>query len=147
MNDKGRIVSINISKKKGQKKNQVKEVLLNDYGIIGDGHSGRWHRQVSLLSLESILYVNEKGMDTKPGDFAENLTVEGIDMKKFKNGDVLVIDSEEKISLMVTQIGKQCHKPCKIFYHLGFCIMPQEGVFCRVLVPGKIKVGDSIFLV
>ena len=146
MNIKGKIESINISKNKGQKKTQVEEACINKYGIEGDGHSGEWHRQISLLSWESIQYINTKGVNAKPGDFAENLTISGIDLKKIKKGDILFIEGEDKIKLMVTQIGKDCHKPCKIFYHLGYCIMPREGIFCKVLMPGKIKTGDDVLL-
>ncbi len=147
MNIKGKIESINISKDKGQKKTQVDRACINQYGIEGDGHSGEWHRQISLLASESIQYINTKGVNAKPGDFAENLTISGIDMKKIKKGDTLLIEGEEKIKLMVTQIGKECHKPCKIFYHLGYCIMPKEGIFCKVLNTGKIKMGDNILLI
>ncbi len=143
---KGKIVSINISEKKGQKKKQVGLANINENGIEGDGHSGDWHRQVSLLSFESIQDVISKGVKVKPGDFAENITVEGVDLKNLTIGDVLVIENEDKVKLSVTQIGKECHKPCNIYYSLGSCIMPEEGIFCKVLVPGKIKVGDSIYL-
>ena len=146
MNNKGKIESINTSKDKGQKKTQVEEAYINKYGIEGDGHSGQWHRQISLLSSESIQYINTKGVNAKPGDFAENLTISGVDLKKIKKGDILFIEGEDKIKLMVTQIGKECHKPCKIFYHLGYCIMPKEGIFCKVLIPGKIKTGDDVSL-
>ncbi len=146
LDTKGKIVSINISEKKGQKKKQVGLANINENGIEGDGHSGDWHRQVSLLSFESIQDVISKGVKVKPGDFAENITVEGVDLKNLTIGDVLVIENEDKVKLSVTQIGKECHKPCNIYYSLGSCIMPEEGIFCKVLVPGKIKVGDSIYL-
>ncbi len=145
-NIKGKIVSINISKKKGQKKKQVGHANINENGIEGDGHSGNWHRQVSLLSFESIQDVISKGVKVKPGDFAENITVEGLDLKNLTMGDVLIVENEDKVKLSVTQIGKECHKPCNIYYSLGSCIMPEEGIFCKVLIPGKVKVGDSIYL-
>ncbi len=140
----GKIISINISKKKGGKKRPVGEVLVNKYGIEGDGHSGDWSRQVSLLSYESIEEIRNKGIDTKPGDFAENITTCGIDLKNLKPCDVLILGSEEEVKLKVTQIGKECPKPCRIYYLMGFCIMPEEGIFCKVIKPGKIKVGDKI---
>lgn len=143
---KGKIVSINTSKKKGEKKKQVGHANINENGIEGDGHSGDWHRQVSLLSFESIQTVIDRGVKVKPGDFAENLTIKGIDLKALSIGAVLIIGSEDKVKLSVTQIGKECHKPCNIFYSLGSCIMPEEGIFCKVMSPGKIKVGDSVYL-
>ena len=140
----GKIISINISKKKGGKKRPVREVLINKYGIKGDGHSGDWNRQVSLLSYESIEDIRDKSIDAGPGDFAENITTRGINLNKVKIGDVLILGSKEEVKLEVTQIGKECPKPCRIYYLMGFCIMPEEGIFCRVVKPGKIKVGDSI---
>lgn len=144
MENKGKIVSINISEKKGGKKKPVNEVSINEYGIEGDGHSGNWHRQVSLLSYDSIKDINSKGIDASPGDFAENITTSGIDLKRLQIGDILIVGEEDRVMLEVTQIGKECPKPCSIYYLMGSCIMPQEGVFCRVLQPGKIKVGNKI---
>ena len=143
---KGKIVSINTSKKKGQKKKQVGHSNINKNGIEGDGHSGKWHRQVSLLSFESIQSVIDRGVKVKPGDFAENLTISGIDFQKIKKGDVFYTEGKEKVKLMVTQIGKKCHTHCNIFYQLGYCIMPTKGIFCKVLSPGRIYKGENIFL-
>ena len=140
----GKIISINISKKKGGKKKPVREVLINKYGIEGDGHSGDWNRQISLLSYESLKDVQDKGIDANPGDFAENITTKGMDLNKIKMGDVLISGSKEEVKLEVTQIGKDCPRPCRIYYLMGFCIMPEEGIFCKVVKPGKIKIGDSI---
>jgi MOSC domain-containing protein YiiM len=144
LKNKGEIISINVSKNKGGKKKPVDEVTISEYGIEGDGHSGNWHRQVSLLSYESIKDINSKGIDARPGDFAENITTSGIDLKRLQIGDILIVRGEDGVRLEVTQIGKECPKPCRIYYLMGSCIMPQEGVFCRVLQPGKIKVGNKI---
>ncbi|MCK5567189.1 MAG: MOSC domain-containing protein [Actinomycetia bacterium] len=160
---KGKIVSINTSKKKGGKKSPVPDAVINKYGIEGDGHSGDWHRQISLLSMESITEVNNKGVEASPGDFAENLTVSGMNMTGLKIGDRLEIkdsepagksiDEAEKneanqvstgVILEVTQIGKECLHPCRIYYQMGSCIMPEEGIFCRIIKPGRIAVGDMV---
>ena len=149
---RGKIASINISVQKGEKKKPVKEALINELGIEGDGHSGEWHRQVSFLSFESIESFNQKGsINTSPGDFAENITTRGIDLIGLKVGDILAITDEnskargsKKVILEVTQIGKECVAPCSIYYQVGSCIMPKEGLFCKVIKTGKIKVGNSI---
>ncbi len=143
---KGSIASINISKKKGGKKHPVVEASLGSRGIKGDGHSGDWHRQVSLLSAESIRTINLQGIEAVPGDFAENITTSRLPLKKLQVGDIIKVGND-KASLEVTQIGKQCLHPCRIYYQLGSCIMPQEGVFCRVRKPGDIKVGDKLEIV
>lgn len=149
---RGKIASINISVQKGEKKKPVKEAFINELGIKGDGHSGEWHRQVSFLSYESIESFNQKGsINTSPGDFAENITTRGIDLIGLKVGDILAITDEnsevkgsKKVILEVTQIGKECVAPCSIYYQVGSCIMPKEGLFCKVIKTGKIKVGNSI---
>jgi len=123
----------------------VSDVIVNDQGIKGDGHSGDWHRQISLLSMESIAEVNNKGVKADPGDFAENLTVSGMDMKGLKIGDRLEIRNEDSnVVLEITQIGKECLHPCRIYYQMGSCIMPLEGIFSRIVEPGKISTGDTI---
>ena len=145
MKNEGKIESINISKDKGQKKTRVEEVYINENGIEGDGHSGKWHRQISLLSRESIQQINRKGANAKAGDFAENLTISGIDLKKIKIGDILSIEGRDKIELMVTQIGKECHNDgCVIKKATGDCIMPREGLFAKVIKGGTISVNDEI---
>lgn len=149
----GTIVSINTSKDKGGKKSPVRDVVINKLGIEGDGHSGDWHRQISLLSMESIVEVNNKGVEAIPGDFAENLTVSGMDMTGVKIGGRLEIKDSEpggkntSVILEITQIGKECLHPCRIYYQMGSCIMPQEGIFTKVIEPGRISVGDIINLV
>ena len=140
----GRIVSINISDKKGIRKKPVGEVLLKEeYGIEGDAHaSSEWHRQVSLLALESIRKMQKMGLDVKPGDFAENITTEGVDLLSLPVGTQLNIG--DGIEVEVSQIGKECHTRCSIYYQAGDCVMPKEGIFVRVLKGGKIKEGDII---
>jgi MOSC domain-containing protein YiiM len=142
----GKIVSLNISDKKGVRKKPVKKVCLKaEYGIEGDAHaSSAWHRQVSLLALESIKKMQDKGLDVKPGDFAENITTEGIDLPGLPVGTLLTIG--ENIRVEVTQIGKECHTRCAIYYQAGDCVMPKEGIFVRVLAGGIIKEGDQIAL-
>ena len=146
---KGEIVSINISEKKGGKKSPTSSAVINNTGIKGDGHSGDWHRQVSLLSAESIQKVKEAGIEVNPGDFAENLTISGLDLLKLDIGDRLEISDalgKKEVVLEVTQVGKECPKPCSIYYQMGSCIMPKEGIFTRVIKPGNIKVGDKIII-
>lgn len=140
----GRIVSVNISDKKGIRKKPVGEALLKEeYGIEGDAHaSSEWHRQVSLLALESIRKMQGMGLDVKPGDFAENITTEGIDLLSLPVGTQLTIGNG--IEVEVSQIGKECHTRCAIYYQAGDCVMPKEGIFVRVLKGGKIKKGDII---
>jgi MOSC domain-containing protein YiiM len=140
----GKIVSINISEKKGVRKKPVKEVLLKtDYGIVGDAHaSSAWHRQVSLLALESIKKMQKMGLNVKPGDFAENITTEGIDLLSLPVGVRFTLG--DGIEVEVSQIGKECHTRCAIYYQAGDCVMPKEGIFVRVLKGGKIREGDVI---
>ena len=140
---KGRINAISVSKEKGSRKVNVPEAQLKaDFGIIGDAHAGSWHRQISLLAVESIEKMVAKGANISPGDFAENITTEGIDLLALEVGNILKLG--EDIELEITQIGKQCHGKCEIFKQVGDCIMPQEGIFAKVIKPGKINVGDAI---
>jgi MOSC domain-containing protein YiiM len=140
---KGRVVSINISDKKGIRKKPVKEAeIITDHGIKGDAHaSGTWHRQVSLLALESIKKMQDLGLKVKPGDFAENITTEGIDLIVLPVGTGMKIGDVEA---EVSQIGKECHTRCAIYHLAGDCVMPKEGIFVKVLKGGKIRVGDEI---
>ncbi len=139
----GRIVSINISDKKGVKKKPVREATLEEnFGIVGDAHSSsKWHRQVSLLGIESVEKMRKAGLDVGPGDFAENITTEGIDLLALPVGTRLRIGPAEA---EVTQIGKTCHSRCAIYQQAGDCVMPREGIFVRVLKGGTIRVGDTI---
>lgn len=139
-----RVVSVNISDKKGIRKKPVAEVVLAaEYGIEGDAHaSSAWHRQVSLLALESINKMKEMGLNVSPGDFAENITTEGIDLVSLPVGTRIRIGAE--VVGEVSQIGKECHTRCAIYYQAGDCVMPKEGIFIRVLEGGKVKKGDRI---
>jgi len=140
---RGRIKAISVSKEKGTKKVNVPEAQLRaDFGIIGDAHAGNCHRQVSLLAVESIDKMTAKGAKVSPGDFAENITTEGIDLLKLSVGNKLKLG--ESTELEVTQFGKKCHSRCEIFEQVGDCIMPREGVFARVTKAGAISVGGVI---
>jgi MOSC domain-containing protein YiiM len=143
---KGRIKAISVSKEKGTKKVNVPEAELRaDFGIIGDAHSGNWHRQVSLLGAESINKMVEKGAQVGPGDFAENITTEGLNLHELPVGSKLKLG--ENVELEITQFGKKCHSQCEIFEQVGDCIMPREGVFAKVTRAGLISVGDVIEVV
>ncbi|MBI4843350.1 MAG: MOSC domain-containing protein [Nitrospirae bacterium] len=141
-----RIVSINISDKKGVRKKPVDQALIKEnYGIEGDGHaSEKWHRQVSLLALESIKKMQEMGLKVGPGDFAENITTEGIDLPVLPIGTKITIG--ENVEVEVSQIGKVCHDRCAIYHQAGDCVMPKEGIFVKALKGGVIKKGDEIKL-
>lgn len=144
MKNKGQIVAISISEKKGVTKKNVESALLEkEHGIVGDAHSGS-ERQVSLLALESMEKMKEKGVNVKPGDFAENITTQGIDLLKLSPGMRLKIGKD--VVLEITQIGKDCHERCSIYYQAGDCVMPREGIFARVLHSGTIKPGDDIVI-
>jgi MOSC domain-containing protein YiiM len=139
-----KVISINISDAKGERKRPVGQAKLeSEHGIVGDGHAGKWHRQVSLLAQESIDKMRDKGLDVGPGDFAENITTEGMDLPALPIGTKLRLGSS---LLEVTQIGKKCHNRCEIYEQAGDCVMPREGIFVRVLEGGNIKDGDSIWL-
>ncbi|MBU4128852.1 MOSC domain-containing protein [bacterium] len=138
----GRIVAVLRSEKKGVAKKEIAiGYLRKDYGLVGDAHAGSG-RQVSLLALESIQRMQEKGLKVGPGDFAENLTTEGIDLLSLTKGQRILIG--KRIVLKITQIGKECPAPCAIFRRLGECIMPKEGVFARVVKGGSVKAGDRL---
>ena len=139
-----KIISINISPKKGMRKKAVDSALLKDnYGIENDAHaSGKWHRQVSLLATESIKKMQDKGLDVGPGDFAENITTEGVDLPSLPVGTKMSVSDD--IELEVSQIGKLCHNRCAIYEQAGDCVMPREGIFVKVIKGGTIKVGDEI---
>ena len=139
----GRIRAISVSSQKGEPKHNVPEAELRaDFGIVGDAHAGSGLRQVSLLALESIEELRGKGADISPGDFAENITAEGLDLSALAVGHRLRIG--DAVELEVTQLGKRCHGRCRIYEKLGDCIMPRQGVFARVTAGGRIKVGDAI---
>lgn len=138
-----KITSINISTKKGVIKEPVNKVELKiDHGIVGDAHAGNWHRQISMLAKESIQKMKDKGFDhLKFGDFAENITTEGIEVFTLPIGTKLKLGECE---VEVTQIGKKCHMGCAIRQTTGDCVMPREGIFVKVLKEGTIKVDDII---
>jgi MOSC domain-containing protein YiiM len=139
----GKIISVNISKDKGEKKHNIQKcMLIKDKGLQDDAHAGFMHRQVSLLAQESINKIKNMGIDVVPGDFAENLTTEGIELPTLPIGTKLLVG--DGIILRVTQIGKECHARCAIFQQVGDCVMPREGIFTEVLTEGEIKVGDTI---
>ncbi|UCE18945.1 MAG: MOSC domain-containing protein [Gemmatimonadota bacterium] len=140
--DRPKVISVNISDTKGVRKTPIPEGQLEvGIGLVDDGHSGT-DRQVSLLAMESIEKMRQKGLDVNPGDFAENITTEGIDLMAFPIGTKLSIG--EHILLKITQKGKECPEPCAIYYQAGECVMPKEGIFADVITGGKIAPGDSI---
>ena len=143
---RGKIKAISVSENKGTQKVNVPEAELKvDCGIVGDAHAGKWHRQVSLLAIESIEKMIAMGADVSPGNFAENITTEGIDLLALSLGGRLRLG--ESVELEITQFGKKCHSDCEIFQQIGDCIMPREGIFAKVIQPGRISVGDSIEVV
>jgi MOSC domain-containing protein YiiM len=138
-----KLVSIAISTRKGIRKKTVPTAqLVENHGIDGDAHAGPWHRQVSLLAMEDIQSMQAKGLDVDFGDFAENIATSGIDLpsqpigSRLKLGDTVVLE--------ITQIGKECHTKCAIYYQAGDCVMPRRGIFARVITGGEISCGDDI---
>jgi len=150
----GEVVSVNISKNKGERKKPVDEdwEVITDCGLKDDGHANirsdiqdeNSHRQVSLLSIESIEKMRKMGLVVGPGDFAENITTAGIDLLSLEVGTQIKIGAE--VVLEITQRGKVCHDRCAIYYQAGDCVMPREGIFASVLKGGRIKNGDKIYL-
>ncbi len=137
------IVSINISVEKGTTKTPVPEAEITACGMVGDAHAGAWHRQISLLSQECVAFFGrQSGTVYRAGDFAENLTTEGVDLSQVAIRDTF---TSGDVELEVTQIGKACHGGgCAIFRSVGACVMPKEGIFCRVLHGGRLRPGDAI---
>jgi len=142
----GRVVAVNTSATKGVIKHNVGEAYLQaDLGLIGDAHAGFMHRQVSLLALSSVEKMRQLGADVDYGAFAENLTVDGIELFSLPIGTKLQVG---EVVLQVSQIGKECHNQgCAIKKQVGTCVMPLEGIFARVLTSGQVKVGDEILQV
>lgn len=137
------VIAISISEKKGQKKHNIPEAkLITDFGMEGDAHAGKWHRQISLLGIQSIDLMRAKGANVNPGDFAENITIEGLVLYELPVGTRLFVG--EEVLLEVTQIGKECHSGCEIQKQVGSCIMPTQGIFAKVLSGGMIHVGDTV---
>ena len=139
-----KVLAVCISENKGERKQPAEEVeLLENHGIVGDAHAGEWHRQVSLLAQESIDKMRALGLDVTAGDFAENITTSGIDLVSLPIGTQLQVG---ETLLQVTQIGKECHTRCAIFYQAGDCVMPKEGIFAAVVTGGIVRAGDRILL-
>jgi len=139
-----KIIAVCKSKEKGTKKEPAEQgTLKEDYGLVGDAHADCCtHRQISLLARESIDKMKGKGFDVGPGDFAENLTTEGVSLTSLPVGTQMLIGTE--VVLEVTQIGKDCHAKCAIFREVGKCIMPKEGIFAKIIRGGIVKAGDPI---
>lgn len=138
-----KVVAVCISEKKGTQKHNVGSCKLIEYfGLEGDAHAGKWHRQVSLLARESADIMRQKGVNIKDGDFGENIVTEGIELKSLPVGTILKIGNN--IIMKVTQIGKLCHDRCAIYYKAGDCIMPREGIFAEIIKGSTIKTGDEI---
>lgn len=140
---KGRVIAVNISEKKGQIKKPVEKInLVKDFGLEGDAHGGKWHRQVSLLARESIEKMQALGIEGLcTGKFAENITTEGIALHTKGVGTSIKVG---EAVLEISQIGKECHYGCEIFKKIGKCIMPTEGIFAKVVEGGTVKAGDGI---
>ncbi len=134
------VVAVSRSEKKGTIKIPQSQIVLNHNGVEGDAHSGPWHRQVSLLALESInKFAEQAGRKIKNGEFAENITTQGIELHLLRPLDRL---TGHNIELEVTQIGKKCHGDnCNIFKEVGNCVMPKEGIFARVIKGGTLQAG------
>lgn len=139
-----KVIAVCSSKDKGVRKEDIRiGILRKEYGLEGDAHADSgWHRQVSLLAMESIEKMRQMGYEVGPGDFAENLTCEGINLASLPIGTRLKVGN--KALLEVSQIGKECHSGCAIFKLTGKCIMPKEGIFARVVEGGEVKAGDQI---
>jgi MOSC domain-containing protein YiiM len=142
---KGKVLAVNISEKKGTRKKDVRScAIMKGFGLKDDAHGGPWHRQVSLLANESIEKMKALGLDVGFGDFAENITTQGVDLVHLPVGTPIRIG--DTVTLRVTQIGKVCHERCAIYYQAGDCVMPKEGIFAEVLTEGNVTVGDEIVI-
>jgi len=136
------VIAVCISENKGERKTPVEAVELREnHGIVGDAHAGEWHRQVSLLASESIDKMRKLGLDVNSGDFAENITTCGIDLVSLPVGTRLQVG---QALLEVTQIGKECHTRCAIYYQAGDCVMPKEGIFARVITGGTVRPENEV---
>ena len=138
---KFKVESVNIAAEKGVAKHEVPEIVLREnFGIEGDAHAGAWHRQVSFLAGEAIDAMKAKGLTLAPGAFGENIVTRGVDWSRAKVGETIAIG---EVKLQITQIGKECHSHCAIYYGAGECIMPSQGIFTKVLKGGKIHAQSS----
>ena len=142
MSRTGEVVAVCVSDRKGVPKQDVGSAELRvNWGLVGDAHAGDWHRQVSLLALESIEKMRAKGLKVGPGSFAENITTRGLELYTLPVGTRLRLGTA---LVEVTQIGKVCHDRCAVYYQAGDCVMPREGIFVKVLRPGRVAVGDVV---
>lgn len=144
--EQGRILAVCISKRKGERKKAIdRGLLIENFGLQGDAHAGDWHRQISLLGDESVDKMRAAGLDVGAGDFAENLTIIGINLPALPIGTHLQVGSVALLE--VTQIGKECHQHCAIYQQVGDCVMPREGIFARVLRGGPVSKDDAVIVV
>lgn len=142
---RGRVLAVSVSDKKGQKKKNIEcATLVADHGIENDAHAGGWHRQVSLLAMESIEKIRAKGIEVDCGDFAENITTEGVRLWEIPVGSHIRIGAS--VLGEVTQIGKECHDRCAIYHQVGDCVMPREGIFIRIRKGGNVAPGDTVIV-
>ena len=136
------VVAVNISPSKGERKTPVPAVQFKEnHGIVNDAHAGDWHRQISLLAKESIDKMRKLGLEVDSGDFAENITTQGLDLVALPVGTHVEIG---ETLVEVTQIGKECHTRCAIYHQAGDCVMPKEGIFAKVLRGGVVLTGDDV---
>ena len=141
----GIVIALSVSEVKGERKTNVAYGrFVVGHGLQGDAHAADWHRQISLLGVESIGKIQAAGMDVKPGDFAENVTTSGIRLWELPIGTRIQLGDE--VRLEVTQIGKTCHRRCRIFQQVGDCVMPREGIFTKVIQGGVVQVADAIVI-
>jgi MOSC domain-containing protein YiiM len=139
----GKVISVNVSETTGVRKSDAGSCLLIEgRGLSGDAHAGDWHRQVSLLAVESVDKMRDRGLDVGPGDFGENLTTQGTELVSLPVGTRMRVG--EEVLLEVSQIGKECTEPCAIYYQAGDCVMPREGIFAVVVEGGRVSIGDDI---
>jgi MOSC domain-containing protein YiiM len=144
--EEGRVLAVCISERKGERKKAISSgLLVENFGLQGDAHAGDWHRQISLLGDESVDKMRAAGLDVGVGDFAENLTIVGINLPLLPIGTQLRVGSTALLE--VTQIGKECHQHCAIYQQVGDCVMPREGIFARVLRGGPVAKGDAVSVV
>ena len=142
-----KVVAVSTSEKKGMRKANVEKALaVENFGLEGDAHaSSKWHRQVSLLAMESIEKMRQAGLNVGPGDFAENITTEGVELVSLPVGTKMKIGPD--VVGEVSQIGKKCHARCAIYEQAGDCVMPKEGIFIKVIKGGWIKPGDEVEII
>ena len=142
-----KVVAVSTSEKKGMRKANVEKALaVENFGLEGDAHaSSKWHRQVSLLAMESIEKMRQAGLNVGPGDFAENITTEGVELVSLPVGTKMKIGPD--VVGEVSQIGKKCHARCAIYEQVGDCVMPKEGIFIKVIKGGWIKPGDEVEII